>query len=101
MGSKEGFVASGSDDGRIFIWDRQSGRLVNMLHGDDRNVFTVAAHPHMPMLASSGADSVVKCWSPQVGPQTKHVFNHLLASANCRQTWTYGGQKVGLPVGNL
>lgn len=29
------FVASGSDDGRWFIWEKKSGRLVKMLAGDE------------------------------------------------------------------
>jgi hypothetical protein len=29
------FVASGSDDGKWFIWEKQTGRLVKMLTGDD------------------------------------------------------------------
>ena len=29
------FVASGSDDGRWFIWEKRSGRLVKMLAGDE------------------------------------------------------------------
>lgn len=66
VGSQDTFVVSGSDDGWIFIWDRHSGQLVNMLHADDRNVSTVAVHPFMPMLASSGSEPVVKLWSPQV-----------------------------------
>lgn len=29
------FIASGSDDGKWFIWEKQTGRLVKMLAGDD------------------------------------------------------------------
>lgn len=29
------YIASGSDDGRWFIWEKRTGRLVKMLHGDD------------------------------------------------------------------
>lgn len=29
------FVASGSDDGRLFIWEKRTGRLVKVLLGDD------------------------------------------------------------------
>ena len=28
------FVASGSDDGRWFIWEKRTGRLIKMLAGD-------------------------------------------------------------------
>lgn len=29
------YVASGSDDGRWFIWEKQTGRLIKMLSGDE------------------------------------------------------------------
>ena len=29
------FIAGGSDDGRWFIWEKQTGRLVKMLAGDE------------------------------------------------------------------
>ena len=67
LGSRDEFVASGSDDGRIFVWDRFTGRLVNMLSSDDQNVSCVAAHPSMPVLVSAGSEPVIKLWSPQVG----------------------------------
>ncbi len=66
LGSRDEYVASGSDDGRIFVWDRFNGRLVNMLSSDDQNVSCVAAHPSMPVLASAGSEPVIKLWSPQV-----------------------------------
>lgn len=70
LGSRDEFVVSGSDDGRVFIWDQASGRLVNMLSSDDRNVSCVAANKSMPMLASAGSEPVVKLWSPQVRAAT-------------------------------
>lgn len=34
-----GFVASGSDDGRWFIWEKKTGRLIKVLAGDDAGNF--------------------------------------------------------------
>lgn len=65
MGSRDEFVVSGSDDGRIFIWDQHTTRLVNMLTSNDHNIQCVAPHPSMPVLASAGSEPVVKLWSPQ------------------------------------
>lgn len=68
LGSHDELIASGSDDGHIFIWDRQTGRLVNLLGrgSDAASVTSLACHPHMPLLASSGAEPVVRLWSPEV-----------------------------------
>ncbi|EOY15398.1 WD and tetratricopeptide repeat protein, putative isoform 5 [Theobroma cacao] len=35
LGQRGEYVASGSDDGRWFIWEKQTGRLIKMLLGDD------------------------------------------------------------------
>jgi WD40 repeat protein len=32
------FVASGSDDGRWFIWSKKTGRLIKMLNGDENGL---------------------------------------------------------------
>ena len=45
MGGRDEFVVSGSDDGRIFIWDQRSTRLVNMLSSDDHTVQSALPHP--------------------------------------------------------
>lgn len=40
------YVASGSDDGRWFIWEKRTGRLMKMLEGDraGRTAFLILAH---------------------------------------------------------
>jgi hypothetical protein len=32
------FVASGSDDGRWFIWQKKTGRLIKILAGDENGI---------------------------------------------------------------
>lgn len=66
MGRGDEFVVSGSDDGRVFIWDQNTTRLVNMLTSEDHTMQCVAPHPSLPVLASAGSEPVVKLWSPQV-----------------------------------
>ncbi|EIE20239.1 hypothetical protein COCSUDRAFT_48661 [Coccomyxa subellipsoidea C-169] len=65
MGSHSQYVVSGSDDGHIFVWQRGTGQLVNLLRSSDTGVSCVAPHPHLPMLASCGQDPVVRLWSPE------------------------------------
>ncbi|GMP45790.1 hypothetical protein CsSME_00014181 [Camellia sinensis var. sinensis] len=35
LGQRGEYVASGSDDGRWFIWEKRTGRLIKVLVGDD------------------------------------------------------------------
>ena len=59
------FICAGSDDGRCFVWDRESAKLVNALSGVDGEVVnTVRRHPWLPVLAMSGIDSTIKLWHP-------------------------------------
>ncbi|KAJ4828567.1 hypothetical protein Tsubulata_029452 [Turnera subulata] len=64
LGQKGEYVASGSDDGRWFIWEKQTGRLVKMLLGDDAVVNCVQCHPFDCVVATSGIDNTIKIWTP-------------------------------------
>ena len=72
MGARGEFVVSGSDDGHVFVWDRASGRLANMLRAPgeaaDAPVLCAAPHPLQPVLASAGQEHVVRLWAPLVSP---------------------------------
>ena len=48
----EEYVLSGSDCGRIFIWDKYSAELVMILQGDKHVVNCVQPHPFDPSMSS-------------------------------------------------
>ena len=82
------YVASGSDDGRWFIWEKRTGRLIRMLYGDEAgNMFSlltglvgfllvlwfsevicfcptvvncIQCHPFDSVVATSGIDNTIK-----------------------------------------
>jgi len=61
-GPKSEFVISGSDDAKIYIWDKSTTELLTILEGHDEIVNCIVGHPTQPMIASSGIDNVVKLW---------------------------------------
>ncbi|CAD5121988.1 DgyrCDS10441 [Dimorphilus gyrociliatus] len=63
-GSSGQFVMAGSDDAKIFIWDRKTENQLITLSGDDSIVNCLQPHPYTCLLASSGIDPVVKLWGP-------------------------------------
>ncbi|KAK8971352.1 hypothetical protein KSP40_PGU010050 [Platanthera guangdongensis] len=67
LGQQGEFVASGSDDGRLFIWEKRTGRLVKVLLGDGAVVNCVQCHPFDCAIATSGIDSTIKMWTPHAG----------------------------------
>lgn len=41
----ESWILSGSDCGRVFVWDKWSGEVVNMLQADSHVVNCIQPHP--------------------------------------------------------
>ncbi|XWS23957.1 hypothetical protein CRYUN_Cryun28dG0060300 [Craigia yunnanensis] len=85
LGQRGEYVAGGSDDGRWFIWEKRTGRLIKMLLGDDAVVNCVQCHPFDCFVATSGIDSTIKLWTPtasvpsmvaggSAGPETSNVL---------------------------
>lgn len=64
FGLDDEYVVSGSDDGNLFIWDRKTSELLNILEGDGEVVNVVQGHPYETMLAVSGIDHTIKIFSP-------------------------------------
>ncbi|CAN8299158.1 unnamed protein product [Cochlearia groenlandica] len=64
LGQRGEYIASGSDDGRWFIWEKQTGRLVKVLVGDEAVVNCIQCHPFDSVVATSGIDNTIKLWSP-------------------------------------
>eukprot|EP00041_Stephanoeca_diplocostata_P029634 m.881814 g.881814 ORF g.881814 m.881814 type:complete len:365 (+) comp23596_c0_seq24:270-1364(+) len=60
MFGDDAWIASGSDDGSVVIWDTATGNKVRQMIADRRVVNDVAAHPTLPVLAVSGIDHDIK-----------------------------------------
>ena len=42
------YIVSGSDCGHMFVWDRKTAKLVNLLEADEHVVNTIQPHPYDP-----------------------------------------------------
>jgi len=58
------FVVSGSEDGKVYLWDVRTGRFVQALGGHKAAVLSLAVHPSRGVLASGGTsgDGVIRLW---------------------------------------
>lgn len=65
LGDDDSLVACGSDDGRVFFYDASTGACLRALSADEDVVNCLRSHPTLPVLATSGIESVVKVWSPE------------------------------------
>lgn len=70
--------AAGSDDGRVYIWDAKSGAVICALEADEDIVNSVAAHPTLPYLATSGIEDKVRIWGPHSSPVHQDLSEQIL-----------------------
>lgn len=69
FGLNDEYVVSGSDSGHVFIWDRKTAKLVNILEGDSEVVNVIQGHPYEPTMAVSGIDNTIKIFNPDQNAQ--------------------------------
>ncbi|XP_036906320.1 DDB1- and CUL4-associated factor 8-like [Sturnira hondurensis] len=67
------FVVSGSDCGHIFLWEKSSCQIIQLLEKGDRTgtVNCLEPHPYLPVMATSGLDYDVKIWAPTAKDPTQ------------------------------
>ena len=114
-------LMSPSDDGNLFIWHYGSGRLAAVLpaaaavapvssarpgssggggggaaaaHGAAAAVACLAPHPLLPVLASGGADSVVRLWYPEGEQQCNVQHAAATVHANLGRLAAGGMQQI-------
>ncbi|KAJ5128535.1 hypothetical protein N7448_002254 [Penicillium atrosanguineum] len=67
-GAAEKFVVSGSEDSRVYIWQKEDGNLVKVLKGHIAGcVNSISWNPTNPsMFASAGDDCAVRIWTSEI-----------------------------------
>ncbi|XP_063698447.1 WD repeat-containing protein 26 homolog [Culicoides brevitarsis] len=79
-GINESFVASGSEDNKVYIWHIRREEPLATLTGHTRTVNCVSWNPVFPsLLASASDDGTVRIWGPKQ-PQPDHIENSLNSS---------------------
>ena len=70
------WLASGSDDNTVKIWNPNTGEQLRTLEGHDTDVTTVAFSPDGQLLASGSDDNTVKIWDPNNGELWRTLEGH-------------------------
>ncbi|GLI68626.1 hypothetical protein VaNZ11_013104 [Volvox africanus] len=65
IGSDDRVVAAGSDCGRVFLYDADTGALLHVIGADEEVANCVQCNPTLPVLATSGIENVIRLWSPR------------------------------------
>ena len=94
LGPNDESVASGSDDGNFFIWDKHDGKLQGIYEGDSNVVNIIEGHPYFPLVAVSGIDTTVKVRVLAFKPREAHLPTFINLSCldlriheACSQEW--------------
>ncbi|GER41156.1 transducin family protein / WD-40 repeat family protein [Striga asiatica] len=62
------FIASGSEDSKVYIWNRRCSDPIEILSGHSMTVNCVSWNPKRPqMLASASDDNTIRIWGPTCG----------------------------------
>jgi hypothetical protein len=74
---KQGFSAG--EDNQLRSWNAsgdQVGKQVKVLGNHNKAILKLVAHPTKPLLATAGADGLVKLWNPDTGASLKTLTGH-------------------------
>lgn len=80
-GLNQDFIASGSEDHKVYIWHIRRELPIAVLEGHTRTVNCVHWNPKLPnMLASASDDGTVRIWGPLPTDKSKLSSNNCLES---------------------
>ncbi|SPN97258.1 related to WD40 repeat-containing protein [Cephalotrichum gorgonifer] len=87
-GANESFAVSGSEDGNVWVWHKETGAAVERLAGHQPRCNSVAWNPADPcMLASCGDDGKVKIWSNKTRGQELRSMYRQWRQQNSYNGW--------------
>ena len=58
------YIVTGSDDGWVFFYDSEDGKIINTVKAHDHNVNVLTVHREKKLLATSGVDYYSVLWEP-------------------------------------
>ncbi|KAK3825422.1 MAG: WD40-repeat-containing domain protein [Benniella sp.] len=63
LSNSDAHVLSGSEDGKIYIWDLMEGEVVHQIEAHSKIVSAIAYHPTLDRMCSASVDGSIKTWT--------------------------------------
>ncbi|KAK9450462.1 WD40-repeat-containing domain protein [Limtongia smithiae] len=95
FGANDEYVMSGSDSGHLFIWEKRTRRILNILEADTEIVNVVQPHPQLPQIAVSGIDRTIKIFSPYSLDYTPKLAGRLRQAGRVGGSVPTAGRSTG------
>jgi coatomer subunit beta' len=71
------YLASGSDDMKVIVWDYTSKQIIFTFKGHENNLSALCFHPELPILISAAEDTSCKFWNINTGKlETERIFGY-------------------------
>jgi WD40 repeat protein len=80
------FIATGSYDGKIKLWDTIEGSEILSINAFERNVTSVKFSPDGKILAGGGLGDAFHLWDIASGELLKSITNHKIVVSGARYT---------------
>ena len=93
------FLAAGSRDGQVHIWELSSGKLVQSIQAHKKGVNSIAFHPSGGVLASGGNDAVARLWDIRSGERLAQMIGGTYAVPSL--AFTRQGDNLAIVNGNV
>jgi NB-ARC domain/WD domain, G-beta repeat len=74
--SPTGKLVSGNHDGAMRLWDLRTGRHLAHLQTEGERILSLAYSANGRLLASSGADAIIRLWDAEQGTRLRELSGH-------------------------
>ncbi|KAJ3210938.1 hypothetical protein HK099_008143 [Clydaea vesicula] len=80
-------IVTGSDDGNVFVYNRETSKIVNYFQGDGSIVNCLEPHPTESILAVSGIDNTIKIFKPNPKKEIHLEYLEEVLKENIDNSW--------------